>query len=127
MSAVAHWDLSTVERAPRSRRHLSLVPALPQTGQAGATEGFRLTVRGRRLLVALIMAVLVVGGWGMARAFADAPSASDVVVRPGQTLSEIAHDAYPHLPVGEAVVRVQLANDLSSLQVHQGQRLVIPR
>ncbi|REF31539.1 LysM peptidoglycan-binding domain-containing protein [Calidifontibacter indicus] len=126
MSAVAHWDAPVVGREPRTRRHLHLVPAQSQVSAAG--EGaVRLTIRGRRLVAALVLAAIVGGGWGVGQAFAGGSSSSELVVRSGQTLSEVAHAAYPQLPVGEAVYRIQRANGLNSLQVSEGQRLVVPR
>lgn len=124
MSAVAHWAEPTVVRAPvraGRRGHLALVPARP------SDAGLRLTVRGRRVVAALMLALLAAGGWGAARALASGGESDAVVVQPGQTLSQVAHSAYPKLPIGEAVVRVQLANGLNSLDVQAGQSLRIPR
>ena len=44
----------------------------------------------------------------------------------GQTLSEVAAEQLPDLPLAEGVARLQLANHLSSTQVHAGQTLLIP-
>jgi LysM repeat protein len=47
-------------------------------------------------------------------------------VSQGQTLSEVAAVQLPTLPVRDAVAHIQLANSLSSSQVHAGQILLIP-
>jgi hypothetical protein len=44
----------------------------------------------------------------------------------GQTLSEVAAHQLPSLSIQNAVARIQLANDLNTLQVHAGQSLLIP-
>ena len=53
-------------------------------------------------------------------------SMTSMIGRPGQTLSEIASTQLPGLPVADAVARIQVANDLTSDQVHAGQTLLIP-
>lgn len=126
MSAVAHWDQPRVVRTPQRRRHLTLVPSNQPVARVGRDE-VRLTMRGRRVLAALVLATLIAAGWGAGRAFASSPSTTQLVVQPGQTLSEVAHQAYPQLPVAEAVVRLQLANDLNTQHVHPGQSLTAPR
>jgi LysM repeat protein len=49
-----------------------------------------------------------------------------VTVESGQTLSAIASLEMPGTPVREGVARIQLANGLSSSDVHVGQVLQIP-
>ena len=49
-----------------------------------------------------------------------------VTVEAGQTLSSIAARELPDMPVREGVARLQLANGLSSSDVHAGQVLQIP-
>ena len=49
-----------------------------------------------------------------------------VTVQAGQTLSAIAAHELPEMPVREGVARLQLANGLSSSEVHAGQVLQIP-
>lgn len=129
MSAV-----STLQAAPQvlgvgpvgTRRHLHLVP----TGQDVRVRrgSLRLTRRGRLAItlsaVITIAGLLVIAG----SAFAATPAPADtVVVQSGQSLSDVAHQALPQLPVREAVARVQWANELNSMQVSAGQSLRIPR
>lgn len=114
-----------------ARPNLRLVPDLPTTPTAhdvAPAVGLRLTRRGWLAIGVIVLAVTALCGLLIARAVAPAPTGpTSVVVKSGQTLSEVAHRALPQLPVQEAVVRVQLANGLNSLQVSAGQTLLIPR
>ncbi|GAB3585184.1 LysM peptidoglycan-binding domain-containing protein [Calidifontibacter terrae] len=138
MSAVTHLaqPMSTPAMAPstrRPRRHLKLVPPLTESHASagrfdGRDGGIRLTVRGRRMLVLVGLVAVLMAGFGVARAMAGpAAATAGVTVETGQTLSDVAHRAYPSLPISQAVVKVQLANGLNSLQVHAGQHLLLPR
>ena len=49
-----------------------------------------------------------------------------MTVEAGHTLSAIAVREFPDTPVREGVARIQLANGLSSGDVHVGQVLQIP-
>jgi len=111
------------------------VPTGPQACGGGravgvrvAPTGVRLTARGRRLLGVLIALVLLVGAGAAATAWATPGAAAprSVTVHSGQTLSEIAHRAYPSMLVSDAVTKVALANDLNGLQVTAGERLELP-
>lgn len=133
MSAVAQWDVPVDPRP--ARRHLRVVPTGPEACGGGravgvrvAPDGIRLTGRGRRVLGVALTAVLLVGGGAAARAWAAAPAGSTrtVTVHSGETLSGIAHRAYPSMPVSDAVTKVALANDLNGLQVTAGQHLQLP-
>lgn len=138
MSAVTSWQAEPAVVAPR-RRHLQSVPTgadatriglrVPQQAADPARIGLRLTARGRRAATLLVAMVLLAGGGLTARALAAPSSGSvpTVVVQDGQTLSDVAHRAYPALQVSDAVAKVQLANGLSSSQVAAGQRLELPR
>ena len=134
MSALTQWDAPVQPRT--TRRHLRTVPTGPAARGGGGCvgvrvepAGVRLTGRGRRLAGLLIAVVLLAGGGAAARAWAAAPASSPatVTVQPGQTLSGIAHRAYPSLTVSDAVAKVALANDLTGLQVPAGERLQLPR
>lgn len=116
-----------------TRPQLRLVPELPADVASPVIAGdpvtrLRLTRRGVLAIAVIVVAVAIACGLLIAHAVAPAPlGPTSVVVQSGQTLSEVAHHALPQLPVQEAVVRVQLANDLNSLQVSAGQTLLIPR
>ena len=75
------------------------------------------------LCVVAAVSVITVG----AQAFASTPPVTSVTVRAGQTLSDVAHEALPSWPVDQAVARIQVLNDLNSLQVNAGQTLQVPR
>lgn len=133
MSAVAQWDAPADLR--QGRRHLRAVPTGPSAHGGGAgvgvrvePGGLRLTGRGRRLLGIVVAVALLVGGGAAAHAWASTPSATghSVTVHNGETLSGVAHRAYPSMPVSDAVTKVALANDLNGLQVVAGQQLKLP-
>lgn len=106
-----------------------LRPATQESVPAGGRRARRLTRRGRLALtlgttVAVALATaLAVGLLGPAGA---APEQQTVVVEQGQTLSQVAAEELPGLPLDRAVVEIQLANRLSTSQVAAGQELVIP-
>ena len=124
MSVVA---LDTVAPWPGEghRRHLRLVPPLEHHGQC-QEQTLRITRRGR-LALTLAVTLAVVATLMLATVTTGSASASsEVVVRPGQTLSEIAATQLPELPLDRAIVAVQRENQMNTLQVQAGQTLVIP-
>lgn len=130
MSAVA-WtpaDLGYAGPAVPRRPRLVVLPGGGEGGAAPSSGGtLRITRRGRLALFAVALAAatsLGVSGLSGAGA-AEAPFV--VTVAPGQTLSEIAASQLPDLSVSNAIVAIQLENELSTAQVSAGQRLVIPR
>lgn len=134
MSALAQWDASIDPRT--ARRHLRSVPTGPEARGGGRAvgvrvepTGLRLTARGRRVIGVVLAAALLAGGGAVAKAWATTSGAAprSVTVQSGQTLSEIAHRAYPSMAISDAVTKVALANDLNSLQVSAGEHLELPR
>ena len=126
MSAIA-WGPTEVRHAPvPSRPRLVLIEG--GAGLDEADDGLRLTRRGR--LVLLLVATLAVAAFfaltGVRGAGATEPGRT-VTVHAGQTLSEIAAAELPGRPLDEAIVAIQLANDMSTAQVSAGQELVLPR
>ena len=124
MSAAAAWDLAPAATRPQLR----LVP----TGDAvdcRPAPRLRLTRRGR---LSITLTVLAVATW-VAFLLAPGPSVREltidhaVTVSAGQTLSEVAEAQLPKLPVSQGIVQIQLANNLSTTDVHAGQSLLIPR
>ena len=104
-----------------TRPRLVLVPApVPE-------PTYRLTRRGRLVVALLVAVVLSMLALAFASQLASAvgPPRS-VTVKAGQTLSEIAARELPQLPMTDGIVELQLANNLSTSQVHAGQSLVIP-
>ena len=133
MSAVAQWDAPVDLR--QDRRHLRAVPTGPSACGGGARvgvrvepDGLRLTARGRRLLGVVAALALLVGGGAAAHAWASTPppAGHSVTVHDGETLSGVAHRAYPSMLISDAVTKVALANDLNGLQVVAGQQLKLP-
>ena len=126
MSAALALDpLALPERAPApSRPRLHLVP----TGPDVVGRPVRISRRGRlarTVGAVLVAAALAWTGISAVTAGATAPQQT-VTVDAGQTLSSIAARELPDLPVREAVAQIQLANGLSSSDVHVGQVLQIP-
>lgn len=136
MSAIALHDIledletTEVVRSPRRRNHLRVV----QPGETApvvelhAENRMTLTRRGRLAITLTLTTVVVLA---VAAAVGWLPAAADggqsVVVQPGQTLSHIAVAELPEVSLDRAIVQIQLANDLNSLDVQAGTELVIPR
>jgi len=133
MSAIAHQAPSH-DRALRhdGRAHLVLLPtgrdAVRAARVARASEPpLRLTRLGRLVVALLVAAAVAVFGVGLAGQLATAGSAPRAVtVVSGDTLSEIAARELPGLPISDGIIEIQLANSLSTSQVHAGQTLLIP-
>ncbi len=120
MSAVT---AEPIHPAPTGR-HLRLVPA-PEALFAPAPR-LQITRKGRLVAtIGAVVALAAVAAITLALVL-PAAAASEVIVQPGQTLSEIAGSELPGVPLDRAIVQVQLANDMSSVQVQSGQTLVIP-
>ena len=140
VTAVPSWVTPVAPATPASpgapRRststrggHLRAVPDLPAVADVprGAVH---ITRRGRLLITVAALLLCLAGGVAGARAAmggASAPGYDTVVVQSGQTLTQVAHHAYPQLPIGNAIQRVQAANELNTLQVFAGERLQLPR
>lgn len=135
-TAVPRWETPTpLPRHPRPeptrKRHLHAVPAA--TGipaQLDATTRRRVTRRGRLLLTTTATVFLLASGVVGARGVSGggpAPTFDTVTVRSGQTLSQVAHHAYPTMSVANAVQRVQAANNLNTNLVFGGELLRLPR
>jgi LysM repeat protein len=73
-----------------------------------------------------VLAVAVVVGVLHGAGAAVSVTRHVVTVGAGQTLSQIAVAELPSLTIPEAVAQIQLANALTTTQVHAGQELVIP-
>ncbi|WP_345508499.1 LysM peptidoglycan-binding domain-containing protein [Terrabacter aeriphilus] len=120
---------------PQGRPRLVSVPTGREAGRAAraaraardARVPMRLTRFGRlvvSLLVASVVALLAVGLAGQLASATGEPRT--LTVQPGQTLSGIAARELPGLSRADGVLELQLANGLSSSQVHAGQQLVVP-
>lgn len=108
---------------------LRLVPTGRQAAEAARVERprLRLTRFGRLTVTVVTLAVVIALGVGLTGQLASAAlEGRPVTVESGQTLSEIAARELPDVPVRDGVVSLQLANGLSTDQVHAGQRLLVP-
>ena len=123
---------AAVRRRPGGGAHLVSVPTgrdAVRARRAAPPEQppMRLTRFGRlvvALLVAAVMSTLATGLAGQLAAASGEPRI--VTVQSGQTLSGIADRELPDLTIAEGVVELQIANALSTTQIHTGQQLVIP-
>ena len=110
---------------PVGRPQLRLVP----TGAAVTSLSMpvRMTRRGRLVRSGLAVAAALVITWTIVGAVAAGAAAPHLVtVTRGQTLSEIAAQQLPELPVHDGVVAIQLANGMSATDIHAGQVLTVP-
>lgn len=102
-------------------------PRVVATSPAG-TSSLHLTRRGRLAItttVALAVAVLAATLFSVG-VMGPASAASSVVVEPGTTLSQVAQEHLPGLPLSQAIADIQQANRLSGTSIAVGQELVIP-
>jgi LysM domain len=126
MSAALALDpLALPDRAlAPSRPRLHLVP----TGPDVVGRPVRISRRGRLARTVGALAIVAALGWTVVTAVTAGATVPQhtVTVDAGQTLSSIAARELPDLPVREGVAQIQLANGLSSSDVHVGQVLRIP-
>lgn len=130
MSAIAIADPQVTSPHRGSMRpQLVLLPTGAEAVRAARASRpvMRLTGFGRLLVGLLVAAVLAIGAVAAAGSFASAAGPmGTLTVQSGDTLSQIAAQRLPDLSVPEGVVAIQLANGLSTSQVHAGQTLIIP-
>lgn len=114
-----HWPADTVDAGDE--------------GDAGPWSGVQLTRRGRGVLFALLLVGIFCGGlaFGSHASGADAgpapaPPAHAMVVRPGQTLWDIAREVQPGSDPRATVDRIIDMNALRSSQIDAGSRLLLP-
>lgn len=126
-------------------RHLQLVPTRP--GSAPARPGstrvqetapaptactggrdlpLRITRRGRLALTGTATVVVTLVVLSLMGLLGPAGATTSVVVQPGMTLSQIATEQLPDVPLSKAVTDIQRANRLSTTSIAAGQELVIP-
>lgn len=96
--------------------------------------GVRLTRRGRALVVLVAVGALLLSFWlgtwrasvATTEASERAPSYDTVVLRPGDTLWEIAERRDPDADPRIMVHRIMQLNDLPGAAVQAGQRIALP-
>ena len=129
MSAAVAWDVAPAPvRVPArpARPQLVSMPCGDQVvtrrpAPLKLTRAGRLAITLAVLLTALAIAVAAFSGDASASGIDHSTS-----VRSGQTLSEVAAEQLPALPIADAIARIQVANNLTSTDVHAGQDLLIP-
>lgn len=143
MSAIVAWSVPGTSRSahglprplpavavaegvsqPKTRQRQGAIPVTPVEGSR-----LRLTTLGRLVRSLVLFGVLALIALMKWLPVIDADQLGvdhHAVVLPGQTLTQIAAEHLPQLPVREAVVRLQLANNLSAPEVTTGQTLSIP-
>lgn len=111
----------------RAVSHLHLVPTGALVIQPSPAPA---AVFARRRFAAACVALVVIAGALMAgramAAGAEVVPQHEVTVRAGETLSEIAAREMPAVRTDQAVVAIEHASNLGSLQVQAGQKLLIP-
>lgn len=136
-TAIAHDILAPVvpltdpSRRGGRRPHLRLVGDQERrpsraTRRRSAAGHLRLTRRGRLAITTTTTLVLALVIWSMVGLLGPADATSSVTVERGTTLSEIASEQLPELPLSQAITAIQRANSLSTTSVAAGQELVIP-
>ncbi|TPG12926.1 LysM peptidoglycan-binding domain-containing protein [Pedococcus bigeumensis] len=86
------------------------------------TRAARLALTLTVVIAAVALAIALFAGGASATVIDHSTT-----VQSGQTLSEIAVRELPQLSMAEAVVQLQVANDLTGSNVHAGQTLLIPK
>jgi hypothetical protein len=119
-------DLGFAGAGAPGRPHLVVLPG--GAGRPSAPAGpVRVTRRGRLALLGVALSIAVAVGFTGMRGAGAAEPLQSVTVGAGQTLSEIAAVELPEMSIGEGVLAIQIANQMSTAQVSAGQQLVIPR
>ncbi len=133
VSAFAMLPLGSPARfAPASispARSVPTVRAIEVPDVAVDLPRLRLTARGRLLRTLIVFGVLSLVAlmrWLPPAAEDSWEADHHVVVRAGQTLTQVAQQEFPHLPVREAMARLQVANKLTAPEVYVGQSLAVP-
>ncbi len=136
-AALAHpGTLSGVGARRPQTRHLHVLPV--RAGSRDSTESCRaepgstrsgtlhLTRRGRLAVTLSTLAVLALLPVILLTLVVPADAGAEVIVRPGQTLSQLAATHLPEMTQDVAIVQIQRVNGLSSSQLQAGQVLQLP-
>ena len=121
------WPVNRERAAPQR-------PPAPVLPMHAARRAVRLTRRGRLLLSASCLALLVGLGWagpreasvGGSAASAAAPATARLTVGAGHTLWQIARTLDPRTDPRITVERIRVLNGLPDSSIRAGQELVIP-
>lgn len=91
-----------------------------------AQRAVHITRRGRLAVTGTVTLLLVTAMFSLLSALGPANATSAVVVEPGMTLSQIAVEHLPEVPLSQAVSDIQRLNRLSTTSIAAGQELLIP-
>lgn len=100
--------------------------SVPRATPDRQVEPLRLTRRGRLALTSTVAFVVAGLLMSMIGVLGPAGATTSVVVEPGMTLSQIAAEELPDLPLDRAITDIQRANRLSTTSIAAGQELLIP-
>lgn len=126
--------------APEDRKASIMSTAVAHLGAVGLDRGFgrsarsvapraqslRITRRGRLAVTCAIALSVVLVMTSLLSTLTPAGATGSVVVEPGMTLTQIAQEHLPGVPLGQAIVDIQRANKLSTTSIAVGQELRIP-
>lgn len=129
MGAIAISQPQIVRAHPLggARPRLTLVPTGAEAGPRELERTMRLTRFGRLLVTLFVATALVATVVTVAGSFAGASGPGQTItVEVGDTMSQIAAERLPDLSIPDGVVAIQVANALSTSEIHAGQSLVIP-
>lgn len=120
--------MSSYTHVSTAVRLRSTVPAAPRS------RPLRLTARGRRLVL-LVVVLLLLGAFAVIRSAASqateqaspaAPVLAQVTVQRGETLWAVAQRVAPQRDPRDLVAQLQRLNHLSSPSLRVGQQLLLP-
>jgi hypothetical protein len=129
MSAAVAWDVAPAPVLVPGRAAQPRLVSVPTGKDAVAAPGapLRLTRTGRLAVTTAVLVTLVAVAIALLSGGASATVIDhSTTVQSGQTLSQIAVAQLPGLSMADAVARIQVANDLTSSEIHAGQTLLIP-
>ena len=115
-------------RSAATRRSISMAGPATSAPRTSATSGLRITRRGRLVILALaLLVVLMPGAWrAMAVAQTEGPATVTVTVQPGDTLWAIASSVDPGADPRALIAEIREANALTDAGLVPGQVLQVP-
>ena len=136
VTAQAVRPLQVVRTTPASPKHPYLAHN-PQVNvhyihQKPAKQPIRLTRRGRRVVALLVLIPVVIAFWLIGAKVAQAsdssatPNTATVVVKPGQSLWDVATATGLDRDPRETIWMIQQLNGMQTSEVLAGQELIVP-
>lgn len=117
---------------PSARGPVRATPALAPRPDAPAPAGTHLTARGRTVVLAVLV-LLLLAAFSLGRTVAVGstaapvgPAVEQVTVLPGDTLWSVAQELAPGQDPRPVVDQIRRLNDLSSAELTAGQQLLLP-